>query len=177
MQNRGQIIIGAAVILRGLLLLIGNLLDVDIGALCWPAGLILLGIWFLVRPQLVRPDTALRMRIFGPIRRVGVWQVTEQELWLFVGDVILDLAQAQVPVGETPIRVFAFVGNIRLYAPEDVGVAVSSIAFVTDARMLGQKRERFLAPAELVSDGYEAAERKVRLEAMGFVTDIRVRRA
>ena len=177
MQNRGQIIIGAAVILLGLLLLIGNLLDVDIGALCWPAGLILLGIWFLVRPQLVGPDTALRMRIFGPIRRVGVWQVTEQELWLFVGDVILDLAQAQVPVGETPIRVFAFVGNIRLYAPEDVGVAVSSIAFVTDARMLGQKRERFLAPAELVSDGYEAAERKVRLEAMGFVNDIRVRRA
>jgi hypothetical protein len=164
MRNQGQIYIGAAIILIGLLLLIGNVFDVDVGALCLPLGLILLGVWLLLRPQLVGPDTALRMRVFGPI-------------WLFVGDVILDFTRAEIPPGETPIRVYGFVSSIRVTVPQDVGVAVSSTAFVTDARMLGQKRESFLAPVELTSDGYETAERKVRLETIFFVADVRVKQA
>jgi predicted membrane protein len=177
MRNQGQIYIGAAIILIGLLLLIGNVFDVDVGALCWPLGLILLGVWLLLRPQLVGPDTALRMRVFGPIRRDGVWQVTQQEIWLFVGDVILDFTQAEIPPGETPIRAYGFVSSIKVTLPQDVGMAVSSTALVTDARMLGQKRESFLAPVELTSDDYETAVRKVRLETIFFVADVRVKRA
>ena len=177
MRNQGQVFFSILIILIGLMFLLGNVFDVNVGALCFPAGLILLGIWILLRPRVVGPDTALRLRVFGPIRRGGAWQVADEEIWLFVGDVRLDMTQAEIPVGETRIRVFGFVGDVRLLVPEGVGVSVSSMAFVTDARVLGQRRDGFLIPVHMTSDDYKTAERKVHLETMSFVTDIRVRRA
>jgi hypothetical protein len=176
MRNQGQMFIGALIIVIGLMFLIGNVFNIDVGALCWPTGLILLGVWLLLRPRLIGPGTALRWRLFGPIRRDGAWQVTEEEMWLFVGDVILDLTRAEIPPGETAIRVFGFVGNVRLLVPEGVGASVSSTSFITDARVLGQRRESFLAPLHLTSEGYETAERKIRLETTFFVADLRVKR-
>jgi hypothetical protein len=177
MRNQGQVLFAILIILIGLVLLLGNVFDIDVGALCFPAGLILLGAWILLRPRLVGPDTALWLRVFGPIRRRGAWQVADEEIWLFVGDVRLDMTQAEIPLGETRIRVFGFVGNVRLVVPEGVGVSVSSMAFVTDARVLGQRRDGFLVPVHLASDDYETAERKVHLETMSFVADIKVKRA
>ncbi|MGA9348921.1 MAG: cell wall-active antibiotics response protein LiaF [Anaerolineae bacterium] len=175
MRNQGQMLFGILIILVGLMFLLGSVFDVDVGDLCFPAGLILLGIWILFRPRLVGPDTALWLRVFGPIRRRGAWQVADEEIWLFVGDVRLDMTQAEIPLGETRIRVFGFVGNVRLVVPEGVGVSVSSMAFVTDARVLGQRRDGFLVPVHLTSDDYETAVRKVHLETMSFVADVRVK--
>jgi hypothetical protein len=177
MRNQRQIFISLVLILAGLVLLLGSVLDMNVWALCWPSGLILLGIWLLLRPKLIAPDTALWMGLFGPVRRGGVWQVADEEIWLFVGDVKLDLTQAEIPVGETPIRVFAFVNDVTLWVPEGIGVALSSTAFLTEAKMLGTKREAFVTSVHLKSDNYETAERKVRLEVTGFVADVKVRRS
>jgi len=81
-----------------------------------------------------------------------------------------------VPVGETLIRIFSFVGDVRVSVPEGVGVSVSSMAFVTDVRGLGQKGDYIMTPFELSSDDYENAERRVRLETLAFVRNLRVRR-
>lgn len=175
MYNRGQLFIGIVLILAGLAFLIGNLFDVDVWALCWPLGLILLGVWLLVRPQLVSPGTTVRQRLLGDIRRDGVWQVTDEEIWIGLGDVELDATRADVPVGETTIRILGFIGDVDVFVPQGVGISVSSTAFVTDARVLGQKREGFLFPVRLTSDSYETAKRKVRLETTFFITDLRVK--
>jgi hypothetical protein len=173
MRNPGLVLIGIVIISLGLMILVGNLFEVDIGLWCWPAGLILLGIWLVARPWLVGPDTALQARVLGPIRREGSWQVADEEIWLFVGDVRLDITQAEVPSGETAIRLFAFVGDVRLRVPEGVGVSVSSTAFITDARLFDQKRDGVLAPVRLASDSYEVAERKIHLEITCFIANIR----
>ena len=177
MRNQGQVLFGVLIIVIGLAFLLGSVFDVDVGGLCFPAGLILLGIWILFRPRLVGPDAARGLRVFGPMRRRGVWQVADEDIWIFVGDVRLDMTQAEIPLGETRIRVFGFVGDVRLLVPEGVGVSLSSMAFVTDARLLGQRRDGLLVPVHLTSDDYETGERKVRLETMSFVGDVRVRRA
>ena len=62
-----------------------------------------------------------------------------------------------------------------MLVPEGVGVSVSSTAFVTDARVLGQRQEGLLSPIRVVSDDYETAERKVRLELIFFVMELKVR--
>ncbi|MBE9508803.1 MAG: cell wall-active antibiotics response protein [Chloroflexi bacterium] len=177
MRNQWHVFIGILIILVGLVFLVGTILDVDVGALCLPIGLIALGVFMLLRPHLISPDTAMRLRLLGGVRRHGAWQVTDEEIWIGVGDVRLDMSNADIPVGETQIRVFGFVGDVRLRVPEGVGVSVSSIAFVMDARVLGQKRSRFFAPLHLTSEDYETAERKINLEANYFVGDVRVRRA
>jgi lia operon protein LiaF len=175
MRNQGQIFIGIAIIVLGLVFLVGGLLHIDSGALFLPTVLILLGIWLLFRPRVISRDTALRMAFLGPVRRVGSWQVADEEIWLLVGDVNLDVTQAEIPLGETRIRVFSFVSTIRLIVPEGIGVAVASTAFVTDVNLLGQKRQYLTMTTHITSDGYEAAERKIRLEPTMFVADVKVR--
>jgi predicted membrane protein len=175
MRNQGQILIGIVIIVVGLVFLIGGLLNIDTGILCLPTVLIVLGIWLLLRPWVAGRDTALGMAVFGPVRRAGTWQVADQEIWLLVGDVNLDVTEADIPLGESRIRIFAFVSTIRLLVPEGVGVAVVSTAFLTDANVLGKKREAFLTTTYITSEGYETAERKIRLEPTLFVADVKVK--
>jgi hypothetical protein len=175
MRNQRQIFFSLVLIFAGLVLLIGTVLDVDVWAICWPSGLILLGLWILLRPRLLGPDAALRMGLLGSVRRDGVWSVADEELWSFVGDIKLDLSQAEVPLGETRLRIFNFVSDITLRVPDGIGLALSSAAFFTEAKMLGKKREAFVTSVDLKSDNYETAERKVRLEVTCFVADVKVR--
>jgi predicted membrane protein len=176
MRNQGQLMLGLVVVVFGVALLVGNLLDVDLWALLWPSALILLGLWVLLRPQLVGSDVAVRQKLLGSIRRSGAWQVSDEEFWLGIGDVKLDLTEAEIPTGETRLRAWNFVGDVRLDLPEDVGVSLNVNALVVDARMFGKKRESFLVPVNMTSDDYETAERRIRLETTGFVGDVRVRR-
>lgn len=176
MRNQGQIIFGTVVLVIGLLCLAGTLFDIDPGILCFPTVLILAGVLLLLRPWMVRPDTGLNLAFFGPVRRYGTWQVKEEEIWLVVGDVNLDVTEAEVPPGETRIRIFSFVSTIRLIVPEGVGVEVAPTAFLTEARLFGAKRDLFLTAAPLTSGDYESAERKIRLEPTMFVADVKVRR-
>lgn len=175
MSNKRQIFIGGTITLLGLMLLIGSIFKVDVGDFCFPVGLILLGVFLLLRPRLIGPDESVQLKLLGDIRRHGDWQVADEEIWIGVGDVRLDMTGADIPTGETQIRVLGFVGGVRLLAPQGVGVSVSSTSFFTDARMLGQKRDSFLTPIHLASDGYETAERKIQLEVNCFVGNIRVR--
>ena len=177
MRKQGQplVVIGVLIILASLALLIGNLLDIDVGVLCLPALLILAGIWLLARPYVVSPETALRFRVFGPIRRVGSWTVTDEETYFLLGDAKFDLTEAEIPIGETVIRVYYLLGDIKMWVPEGVGVSISSMAVITEARLFGEKREGFFSQVELASEEYETFERRVRLEAVCFIADIRAR--
>jgi lia operon protein LiaF len=128
----------------------------------------------LFRPQLIGSDAAMRLKLLGDIRRRGVWQVTDEEFWIGVGDVRLDMTEAEIPTGETCFRIWSIVSPVRLTVPEDVAVSVSSTAFVTESRFLGRKRDTIMAPFRASSQNYEIAERQIRLEVTSFVGDIRV---
>ncbi len=177
MRNSGQLIFAVVVILIGAVLLADSVLDVDVWTLAWPVGIILLGVFLLLRPKLVSTDTSIGYKLLGDIKRRGDWEVSEEEIWIGVGDVRLDMADADIPLGETCIRVLGFVSDVRLYVPQDVGVSVSSNAFYSEVKGLGKKREVFLSTLHVDSDNYEDAERKIRLETSYFVADIKVRQA
>ena len=177
MRNQGQLILGVVVIVVGAVLLIGSLFDVDVWVLCWPIGLIVLGLLLLLRPQLISSDTASRQKLLGDIRRRGEWQVTDEEFWLGIGDVTLDMTGAEIPVGETQLRVLQFIGDVRVSLPEEVGVSLSATAMIGSVRAFGRKRDIFFTPLHLASENYETAERKVRLETSMFIGDVRIRQA
>lgn len=176
MDNRSQLILSVVIIVVGLAFLVGNVFDVNTWAVCWPTLIILLGLWLIVRPQLAGQNAASRQKLIGDIRRDGVWQVTDEQLWIGVGDITLDMREAEIPLGETRISIWSFVSPVRLSIPQDVGVAVTSKAFVTDARIFERKRESILAPFRAVSEEYETAEKRIFLEVTSFVGDIRVKR-
>jgi hypothetical protein len=177
MHNTRQIFVGVAIIAIGLVALIGAIFDVDLGRFLCPTILILAGVWLLVRSKMIRPGTAFTIKLLGDVRRSGEWQVVEEEITLGVGDIELDMAHADIPVGETHIRASGFVNSIRLIVPEDVGVIVSSMAFLTEANVFDRKHTRFFTVSQFTSDDYETTERKVHLDLSYFVADVKVRRA
>lgn len=174
MRNRGQFIIGGLVLFLGLVSLLSVIFDIDFWAFCWPVGLILLGIWLLVRPRYSSLDSSVIIRPLGNVHHYGEGHLTNREIWVFVGDIDLDLTHTDISSGETTIRVYGFVGDVKLRAPQDVGVSVSSTSFITDANLWREKRDHFLTPVHRVSEGYQTAERKVKLEVMFFVVNLRV---
>jgi predicted membrane protein len=177
MRNQGQIIVGLLIIAAGLAFLIGNLLDTNVWVFCWPIGLILLGLWLLFRPRMVRGGTRGRGRgrLLGDIRRDGAWRVADREYWIGIGDIRLDMRAAEIPQGETHLRVMAFIGAVRLAVPAGVGVSVSATGFISDVTVMGRKRESFFVPAEVDSADYATAERTIRLETLGFINEVKVR--
>ena len=173
-RNQGQLFLGIAIIVIGVLFLIGNLFDVDVSAFCWPVGLILLGVWLMFRPRMAG-DTQVTQRLFGEIERVGPWQVQDEEFWAFIAELELDLIKADIPPGETHLRVLSFVGDLKVYVPEDVGVSVSATSFVSTVKMDGAQEESFIMPLHWQTPNYKTAERQIRLETTCFVSDIKIR--
>ena len=176
MHNRGYIFIGGALVVLGLLSLISSWLHVDFCALFLPLALIAAGAYIILRPRFAAPGSAMNVRLLGDVRRSGAWTPLDEELWVLVGDATFDLTQVTLPPGETVIRFLGFVGDLKLIVPETVPVAVSSAAFLTSSKVYGKKRDTFLEPFETASEGYAAAESKLRFESWHFVTGLKLRR-
>jgi predicted membrane protein len=176
MQNRNQMLIGSFFILLGGAWFVASLLRISFWAICFPLGLILLGVLFLAaRPSLFGTSSESGMHFVGDISRAGEWSVKNEEFWLFVGDVRLDMSQALFPAGETTIYFNAFVTDIDLIVPSDVAVSVSATSFVANAELNGQRVERFLAGVQMSTPDYAAAERKLHLVTTCFVSDVNVK--
>lgn len=177
MQNRGIVILAVVLILTGAVLLLGNLTDLPIASICFPLGIILLGVVFLFRPRMVGPDTNSHMVLFGDIERAGPGTLAAEETWGFILDATYDLTKYDVPPGETLVRVLTFISDVEIFVPADVGVAVNAASFVTEFKLDGGKEETsFLSPVNWRSDGYKMAERRVRFELTQFIGDVKLRR-
>ena len=175
MANRGQVFLGASILVIGVFLLIEAVTRVNIWRFIWPLAIIGLGVWLILRPRMAGPGTTVRTKLLGDIRRSGIWSVEDEEVWLGVGDVALDMTDAVIPAGETRLRVSGFVAEVKLKVPQEVGIAVRSSAFLTTARVLGEKRDIFLTTYEASSTNYLEAERRIRLETTFVVADLKVR--
>jgi hypothetical protein len=177
MINRGQLILGIVLVVLGVLFLLGTLFDVNVGAICWPAGLIVLGVWLVLRPSLTGPGTASDVVLLGELRRRGRWAARNEEIWLGIGDADIDFSEADIPSGETRVQIFCFVGDVDVFVPAGVGAAVHVGGFVVDSVLFGRDYETFLSPVDVTGEDYAAAERRVRVEMTGFVCDLKVKQA
>lgn len=175
MDNKGQFYLGILIVVIGLLLLIGQVTAIPIGRFFWPLLLIGAGIWLLLRPQMVGPDTAFTAKVLGDVRRDGNWMVGNEEIWLGIGDVKLDMSHAQVPVGESELGINGLIGDVYLVLPEEVGIMAVATGLVADCTFLGQKGEHFATTTRLLSENYETAERRIRLKTTFFITDLTVK--
>jgi predicted membrane protein len=173
MVDRKLFILGMAILGVGVLALIGSLLHIDVWRVLWPLLLIGLGVYVLLRPKLDDPALPSEFTFLGEIRRKGFWTVEPQEITTFVGDVSLDLTSATVPEGETTIKVSGFVTQVRLTAPEAIGIAVRINAFVADLDLFGLRQDRIGVSLEERSPNYGEAERRVRLEVAAFVANVK----
>jgi predicted membrane protein len=175
MRHRGQVILGALLVIFGLGILLGNLLGVNLWRVFWPLLFIGLGAWIILRPQMLEEGTAITQRLLGDVRRDGEMRVADEEILVLIGDVKLDLREAHWPEGETRLRIMGFVGDVSIRVPEDVGVDLSSTAFVSSLRWQERKEEGIFLPLQLQSEHYEMARKRLRVEVVYFIADVKIR--
>ena len=177
MSKRLQIILGGLALAIGVLLLIENVLHISFWQFCWPIALILIGVFILVGPRMRVAGSQINLRLFGGVKRSGNWSVGDEEIWMFVGDIRLDLTEADIPPGETTIRVIGFVGDLDVIAPPETALSVAATGFLNTTRIYGQKQDTFVSTARHLSEGYAQAESKLHLETLFFVNDLNIKQA
>lgn len=176
MVRKSQLTAGLVLIGLGALLFVASLFDISAWRLLVPLILIGLGAWIVVRPRDVARNAKVTQRLLGDVDRSGLWVVEDEEILALIGDVDLDLTQAEIPLGETRIRTAGFVQDVTLRVPEDVGVCVEASGVFGEVDLLGDKSEAFFAPISLRSEGYYTADHRIRLDVDGFVVEVNVRR-
>jgi hypothetical protein len=175
-MKRWQVIVGIILILLGIIALMNQAFpNLRIGRFVGPMLLIGLGLLLILRPRIVGPDVILQIPILGDIRKTGIWEVTQHEIWWFVGSSRLDFTEAVFPKGDAVIKIFGFVTDVKVILPDDIGLRVSSSAFVNEYSGLHGKQERFLSLLEDQSTNYSSAEKRVDLQTIAFVSEIKVR--
>src|SRR5690606_31790335 len=56
------------------------------------------------------------------------WELKPMNISHFIGGTIIDLTKAQIPVGETKLNISAFIGDVKVFVPNDMEVDISVIS-------------------------------------------------
>lgn len=172
MVNRGQLVLGAALLLLGAAMLFGTVFHINVFAICFPLGLVAVGIWLIRRPNLSSEGTASELVFIGDLRRVGAWTARNEEIWLGVGDVNLDFTTAEIPPGETRVVLYGFVGDVDIQVPGDIGVSIHASGFVVESKLFGDHQSGILSPVFRETDNYAENEHRLCIEITCFVVDL-----
>ena len=91
------------------------------------------------------------------------------------GDVDVDMADAELPPGEHTLKVHTVFGSTRLYVPRNIGVIAVADSTFGDVRIFDQVRDGIFQKAEFKSEGYDTAEKRLRIEIAQIFGDVKVR--
>ncbi|BCG58383.1 cell wall-active antibiotics response protein LiaF [Paenibacillus sp. URB8-2] len=105
------------------------------------------------------------------------FQLKNTNISQFIGDTVLDLTNAQIPYGETKINLSAFIGDLKVYVPDDMdlGISVNSSSFIGDMEVLEQSRSGFMSSMQCKTPYYKEAGKKIRINVSAFIGDIKVK--
>ncbi|MFC5402794.1 cell wall-active antibiotics response protein LiaF [Cohnella soli] len=128
-----------------------------------------------------RNDDGMKRRNFS--RFIGdahfgddYWELRPMNISHFIGDTTLDLTKAQIPIGVTKINISSFIGDVKVYVPNDmgVGVLVESSCLLGDVKVLGQKREGIFQQVSISTPAYSDSDKKIVLIVSSLIGDVRV---
>jgi len=104
------------------------------------------------------------------------WELRPMNISHFIGDTTLDLTKAQIPVGETRVYVSSFIGDVKVFVPNDLGVGIQvvSSSLIGDVKVLGQKRGGLFNQMSVETPFFPDSDKRVVLIVSSFIGDVRV---
>ena len=117
----------------------------------------------------------LRLAVGHVRSSVEGWAVEDDAvISTVVGDIELDLREAELPPGETELALLCWLGTIQVRVPRAVAVDVTAQSIVGSVDILGLREEGVVRDIHVRSEGYEGAERRVRMRLSTFVGELLV---
>lgn len=106
------------------------------------------------------------------------WELEPTNVSHFIGDTIIDLTKAHIPYGETKITVSSFIGDVKVFVPNDIQVEVSvtASAFIGDMKVLDRHEGGLFRHMKHDTPHYVEAEKKIQLTVSMFIGDVFVKR-
>lgn len=106
------------------------------------------------------------------------WELKPIQISHFIGDSVIDLTRAAIPLGETTIHVTAFIGDVKIFIPNDLDVEVRVMAssFIGDMKVLDRRESGFLRSVRTQTSHYEEADRKLIVTTSMFIGDITIKK-
>jgi lia operon protein LiaF len=106
------------------------------------------------------------------------WELQPMVISHFIGDTVIDLTRASIPLGETPITVSSFIGDVKIFVPGDMDIAVkvSSSSFIGDMRVLDHHESGMFRHLKTQTMHYEEAQHKLVLTTSMFIGDVIVKK-
>lgn len=106
------------------------------------------------------------------------WQLEPMNISHFIGDTRIDLTKASIPMGETKLSVSAFIGDVKVYVPNDIQleISVNASAFIGDMHVLDRHEGGILRSMRYDTRNYAEADKKIHLTVSMFIGDITVKR-
>lgn len=124
-------------------------------------------------------DTVNKSSFIGDVHMgKDYFQLKPTNISQFIGDTVLDLTKAQIPYGETKVNISAFIGDVKVFVPNDsdVGIHVTTNSFIGDMKVLEESRSGFMSNAGLESPHYREAGKKIKIVVSVFIGDVKVNR-
>lgn len=123
------------------------------------------------------PNSQQHNRFIGDVH-IGhdYWELRPMSISHFIGDTTLDLTKAQIPLGETKIYVSCFIGDVKVYVPNDLGIGVQvvSSSLIGDVKVLDRKQGGLFNQMSVETPGYADTDKRVILVVSSFIGDVRI---
>jgi lia operon protein LiaF len=100
------------------------------------------------------------------------WELQDMNIWHGIGDVKIDLSRAYIPDGETVIIISGWIGDVDIYVPYDLDIALTASINFGDIDVFGNKQGGINRSMTLSTSGYSESSKRVRLVVSLLVGDI-----
>ncbi|HWP43921.1 MAG TPA: LiaF domain-containing protein, partial [Blastocatellia bacterium] len=92
-------------------------------------------------------------------------------------EVKIDLTSRPLPPGETKLSIYTVLGTTEIKVPEEVGIRVTGLTVLANVKM-GRKDilHGFVETDEYRSPGYELATRRLHIDAVTLLAELKIKR-
>ena len=173
MKLSWQVLLGAILIITGVFILADRIFGIDMWSYLWPLALILIGLLLILRPPHFTHSG--NGTFIGTVEKSGDWQVTDSEFSVGLGDMDLDFTRANIPDGETRIKISGFIGEVTLTLPNSTGFEVVSNCIISEIKCGGNKQDGFLNAVHFESENVSTAAKKLIFDVHFFIAETSIK--
>ncbi|USG64760.1 cell wall-active antibiotics response protein LiaF [Brevibacillus ruminantium] len=105
----------------------------------------------------------------------GRFELSQMHIWHGIGGVVIDLSRAMLMVDEAFLVVDGWVGDVTIYVPVDMPVAVTAEVSVGDLEVFGHRQGGITRSVMIRSEQYEQETPKINVQISLLVGDIKVK--
>jgi lia operon protein LiaF len=137
-------------------------------------GLLALGVLAILAAWRVRRFSRRLRRAVGHVEAAADLQVRDGVIATVFGDITLDLRDAELPVGETELRLLCWVGTVTVRVPPDLGLDVTAQSLLGSVRVLDRREEGLVNDIHVITPGYAERPRRLLMRLSTLVGEVTV---